>query len=420
MSTVTAPAKAFTVRCKFHEDVRYTFKNLQRIKNDELFQIARLPQPEMLRLFEEAERQIKIQKEFCVKAGAYPDDRAWMAVPIDALTVDEEWCRNKRCDYSHVADMVAFPVRKALGAPTITLRKEIDALGNVTIYARIADAVHRTTGALENGEKVLMCIVTIVESVAEEALIYSTCNYKRRAHSHVDIIKSRKTAKDEKVEEFFKVVENRGLKIATNSQGRAAYPVIKAVSAVENIYDQYGAGVLDRTCQLIAHTSLGWQCVDGLATDMLQGIALFVSTFEIPGFVNATIVEQMFHDFTPQIIANTKATKTAVEETFHVQLKSDASQNFRHMAIATTLMDQYENKIKRMVRDKMPGAPQFKALLKLWHENKLSQYKHAQVIQYRDKIENIDGIDYPHEWVTPAADSGFFPSHIKNSSALTR
>jgi hypothetical protein len=419
MSTDASTEKMFKVHCRYHKDVEYTFKNLQRVKNDELFQTTQLSQPAMLNLFEEAERQIKTQKEYCVKVGAYPDDRAYMAVPIDALTVDEEWCRNKRCDYSHVAEMVAFPLRKARGAPTITLRKEIDALGNITVYARIADAVHRTVSALENDEKVLMCLVTIVDSVAEEALIYSTCNYKRRAHSHVDIIKSRKTAQDEKVAHFFKIAEDRGLEIATTAYGRAAYPTIKAVSAVESIYDRFGPEVLDRTFQLIAHTSPGWRCVEGLQTDMLQGIALFVVTYEIPGFVNTTIVEQMFNDFTPKIVADTKATKTAVEEAFHVRLLSDASQNFRHMAVATTLLEQYTNKIKRMARDKAPGAAQFKALLKLWHDNKLPLYKHSQVLYYREKLENLEDADYPHEWVTPT-DLTYFPSHIKNSGALTR
>jgi hypothetical protein len=420
MSTVSAPMKTFTVRCRYHEDVEYTFKNLQRIKNDALFQVTMLPQPEMLRLYEEVERQIKIQKEFCLKVGARQLHRAWMPIPIDALTVDEEWCRNKRCDYSHVAEMVAFPVEKAEGAPIITFRKEIDALGNVTVYARIADAVHRAVASLEKDDKVLMCLATTVDTVAEEALIYSTCNYHRRAHAHIDQIKARKASQDEKVTDFFKIAEARGLKIATSSQGRAAYPVIKAVSAVESIYDKYGPAVLDRTFQLITNTSPSWQCVEALQTDTLQGIALFVVTFEIPGFVNTSVVDQMFNDFTPNIIADTRATKMAVESAFHMLLVSDVSQNFRHMSVATTLLEQYTNKIKRMSRDKLPGVSQLKSLLSLWHENKLSQYKHDQVVRLRNKLEDIAETDYTHEWITPAADSGFFPSHIKSGRAITR
>jgi hypothetical protein len=420
MSTTVSLAKPFTVRCRYHEEVEYTFKNLQRIKNDELFQITQMPQPEMLKLYEEVERQIKIQKEFCLKVGARQIHRAWMPIPIAALTVDEEWCRNKRCDYSHVAEMVAFPVEKAEGAPIITFRKDIDALGNVTVYARIADAVHRAVSSLEKDDKVLMCLATTVDTVAEEALIYSTCNYHRRAHAHIDQIKARKASQDEKVADFFKIAEARGLRVATSANGRAAYPMIKAVSAVENIYDKYGPEVLDRTFQLIANTTPSWQCVEALQTDMLQGIALFVATFEIPGFANAAIVEQMFNDFTPNIIADTRATKMAVESAFHVMLTSDVSQNFRHMSIATTLLAQYTNKIKRMHRDKAPGTTQLKALLHLWHESKLPQYKHAQVIRLREKLEEIEGADYPHDWITPDFNSGFFPSHIKSTSGITR
>jgi hypothetical protein len=420
MSTTTTAAKPLIARCRFHEDVEYTFKNLSKLKNDEIFQIATLPQSDMQTLYDAAKQQIATQREFCVKAGARVIDRAYMPVPITALTVDDEWCRNKRCDFRHVADMVMFPVDKAFGVPIVTLRKEIDALGNVTIHARIADAVHRAVSALERGEKVMMCLVSIVETVAEEALIYSTCNYHRRSHSHIDIIKGRKTAEDEKVAHFFSIAENCGLKIATTSQGRAAYPTIKAVSAVENVYDTYGPEVLERVFKLVSATSPGWRCVEGLQTDMLQGLALFVATFEVPGFANSAIVNEMFNDFTPKIIADTKATKAAVEEAFHVTIVSDVSQNFRHMAVATTFLEQYVAKIKRMARDKTPGATQFKALIKLWHENKLSAYKYAQVQYYRDKIEELEGVDYHHEWVLPDADSGFFPSHIKNGSGITR
>jgi hypothetical protein len=320
--------------------------------------------------------------------------------------------------------MVAFPVEKAEGAPIITFRKTIDALGNVTVYARIADAVHRSVAALERDEKMLMCLTTTVDSVAEEALIYSTCNHLRREHSNIDDIKARFASKDPKVLAFFQVAENRGLKIATSAQGRTAYPMIKAVSAVEGIYDKYGQEVLDRVFQLISDTTPSWKTVEALQTDMLQGLALFVATFEIPGFANTSAVAATFQDFTPQIVANSEPTVMAVESAFHVKVAAPNSQYFRHQAIATTVLEHYTNKIKRLHRDKAPGAVQLKSMLNLWHEQKLSQYKHDQIVKLRDKLEDVEEADYSHEWVTPDVDSGAFPSHIiktaKTTASMTR
>jgi hypothetical protein len=412
--------KPFTVRCKFNKEVEYTFKNLPRTANDEILQTASLSLEQMLALYQQAEINIATTDDYCRRENIAPDGRAVMAVPTTAMTLDEEWCRNKRCDYPHVAEMVCFPVRKARRMPLITIRKVVNAQGVVTaVFARVADGAHRVLASIENGEAAVLCEVTIVEVVEEEATIYSTCNYRTRPHAQLDIYKARKASNDPKIDEILESVRAVGLEMSTDSRGRAAYPNIKVPYALEEIYDKYGKGVLERVLFLVSQTSAHWRCAESLGGDMLRGLAMFIDKFEAAGFVNSTVVEQMFNDCTPNILLNTKNTAQTVEKMLHVTVTSDVSQYFRHLSLCTTFLTTYINRVKTMTRDKAAGGTQLKAMLEIWHEKKMPSFKRDRVEFYHNKLADL-APDLAHIWVIPESTSGFFPSHITDNARSLR
>jgi len=412
--------KPFTVRCKFNKEVEYTFKNLPRTANDEILQTASLSLEQMIALYQQAELNIATTDDYCRRENIVPDGRAIMAIPTTAMTLDDEWCRNKRCDYPHVAEMICFPVRKARRMPLITMRRVVNEQGVViAVFARVADGAHRVLASIENGEPAVLCEVTIVDAVEDEATIYSTCNYRTRPHAQLDIYKARKASSDPKIDEILEIVQAAGLEMSTDSRGRAAYPNIKVPYALEEIYDKYGKGVLERVLFLVSQTSAHWRCAESIGGDMLRSVAMFIEKFEAAGFANSTVVEQMFHHCTPSIVLDTENTKGTVEKLLHITLKSDESQYFRHLSLCTTFLALYISRVKSMARDKTQGATQLKALLDIWHEKKLPAYKRDRVEFYHNKLADL-APDLAHIWVIPDSTSGFFPSHITDNARSLR
>ena len=163
-----ASVKPFTVKTK-KTKVPYTFKNFTSARQGkDLFGESTGTLEEKSRLFDEVEFRLEELKEelqsLREKQGiAANGGTDVFLIPIDFLTVDDEWCRDKLVDWNHVAEIANNFRPGSLSLPTVTLRKIFSPTGKLLeIIISLTDGVHRTVSLKELGFTHIRALVRVL------------------------------------------------------------------------------------------------------------------------------------------------------------------------------------------------------------------------------------------------------------------
>lgn len=140
----------------------------------------------------------------------------------------------------------------------------------------IVDGLQRTRGAEKAGHSKVPALVFRSEGRKQEADIFRKLNAFRRRVSRMDVFRSANEAKLEYAVNITSAVRSAGLKIATrDSRGtrEAVWPNIKAIAALEEIYDQSGKSGVADTAETVV---LCWnEQVDALRQESLKAVHKF-------------------------------------------------------------------------------------------------------------------------------------------------
>ena len=339
------------------------------------YDLTTMPMADLFALYQLAERNIAAANDAAQSAGKEITNKATMDVPIAAITLPRagglsEWCREKRIDFAHVAEVRCNFDAQHMTQPTIIMRITEDDQRRPIVVVHNADGTHRITCLTERGVTVIEAGVTIVHSEEEEAKAFLIAN-KTRPTSQQDKVRARLCSNEEKIQDLVRRLNSYGLELATHTGG-ARYPKIAATGAVEEIDDSYGPAVLRRKCELLVGSGVNWQCGEALQSQMLFGLAGFINQFEVPGYAQRFLVEDMMHQTTPTAVYNQAAGKTAEhllrdlrKKTTSAGLTSEAG---RHDKVTLAFYETYNNLIKSYARNDRPQATAFRTLWKLWHD----------------------------------------------------
>ncbi len=237
-------------------------------------------------------------------------------VPINFITVDPEWCRQKRVDWNHVAEIAMHYRAGSLSLPTITFRKIFSPTGKLqNVILSLTDGVHRTAALRELGHTHVRALVQIVEELKDEAQMYSDLNYNRRAHAKRDIYRARVAYEDESLMDIVRLVESYGFSFPSHAGMKCSWPDIGAIQTVEKLYHRYGPEILGRVFELLGDKAfVEWHGNNASITaDMISGFAMFVEEFERPGFVHSNMTRHFFKSTTPNIVSETANNISRVE-----------------------------------------------------------------------------------------------------------
>lgn len=319
---VKAPPRPFTVKTK-KSKVPYTFKRfISNAVSRTMFFKFEGSLAERSKLFDDVayrREELKEQLVECAKQGVHVTGGTVEAViPIDWVTIDPAWCRTKPVDWNHVAEITVNFDENSLDLPTVTMRKIFDPLGRLLgVVMSLTDGVHRTCSLYERGDTHIRAMVTIVNTVAEEAQIYSNRNYGRRTHSRHDVVKALITAKDPKVMELARIIGDYGFKLQDPEKtgSKCAPAEIDGVKGLIACFDRFGETVLRRVMKLLGDPRFPlWQFnVTALAPDFLTALCRYVTELERPGYIHTDITHHVFLTMTPETLARSAKNSTSAD-----------------------------------------------------------------------------------------------------------
>jgi hypothetical protein len=395
-----------TVKCERHKDRPYTFENVASIDKKKALRIngvwviydhdyydrTTMPVGELLALCRQAEQAIAAADRAAIAAGATPSHKAVMPVPIAALTLptpgilddgNMDWARQVRVSLPHVADITTHYDPQLAQLPEVSFRFGVDEHGETYVYVRTLDGTHRTTSAIERGETVIMAHVQILHSPTEEALAYKTANSDRKVTAAMDQIRARFAANDPTIHTVFEIGAEYGFELLLTNKNTPAWPKIGATRAVEKIYTSYGEAVLRRVFEIVSSGGPLWQCSEALESDMLLGLALFVTKFEVPGYVHHTMLHNAMCQSGAKLIKNMAATGKSDVKNYSIDdvrqklriesnAKSLSGESTRWYSVALALYDAYARTVKSAAKNKEPGHTLFTKLWELWANPKLA------------------------------------------------
>jgi len=380
--------RAFTVHGKRNPHKKYTFKNFDSARQGKLlFQTTeatlaekRELYDEILMLHEDSQRDVARMQQQGIKLLDIPTHM----IPINMLTVDDAWARNRLVDWNHVADIAMDFHPKSMSLPSVSVRCIYDQRQElIDIIFSLPDGVHRTVAAQELGYTHIKASVQIVENVREEAEISSDCNYGRRSHSISDILKNRLTSEEERLLALKELVEAHGFSLALRV-GIKPWPEIGAVPTLERIVRRYGVEVLQRVFELLGDEQFThWHGnASSLRADMIAGLALYIEEFERPGFIHSNMTAHMLHNTTPTLIENLAApiTKPIASEVFNRVMcpaaKDLGSEDGRAVKTCTALVKQVAELFKDRNKPKTDYLPRFKSLFELFYADANTRAEH--------------------------------------------
>lgn len=371
--------RPFTVHGKRNINQKYTFKTFTSARQGkDLFQTTPLTLAEKVALF----NKVTLAFEECQRKVAQAELRGekllcvpTVELPLNALTVNKLWARDKLVDFNHIADITMYFRAKSLAITMVSVRRIYDEAGNlIDIIFSLPDGVHRGTALLELGYTHLTVSAWVVNSVREEAEISNDCNYGRRSHAGADILKNRMTAEEERILALKALVENHGFKLSMRVGGTKSGNEIGAVPTLEKLLRKYGVDVLTRALELFSNPQFThWHNSPAtLTADMFSGLALYIHEFERPGFIHSNMTTHMFCNTTPKLITDladdiSKATASTV---FNREvcpnarnLGSEDGRTYRH---ATAMIKQVEELFKERYKPRTNYLPRFKTAYDLF------------------------------------------------------
>lgn len=198
---------------------------------------------------------------------AFDEKGAITWLPVDALSV--VWAQSQRPLDERFATSIAdsFDPEK-FGTISVTKRD------NKGVY-HIIDGQHRKRAveiAFGGGQKV-PCQVFDADDPVRAAQLFDEINSHRRRTHTIDFFKVRVTAKDPDYVAVTKILQENGLVIGYNRQGRE----VSAAQALLAVYRQHGSKVLDSTLKVMTAT---WG-VDGGAfyAPLIRGYGQFMAEY---------------------------------------------------------------------------------------------------------------------------------------------
>lgn len=388
--------RPFTVLTKSTKE-KYTFKNFTSARQStDMFATSEGSLQEKSELYDTVAYELEELKEALAtlekEQGIKTNGGTIIAlVPINFITVDEKWCRGRKVDWNHVAQIVVDYNEGSLSLPKITFRKVFAANGKLQdVIISLTDGVHRTIALRELGRTHVRANVLIVDSVKDEAEIYSDENYNRRAHAKRDIYRARLAEGDERLLKIVALVEHYGLKISTHGPSRCARGEISAIQTLETLYYRYGAEVLGRVLELLNDPAYPeWHgCQEAVTADALAGWCMFIDTFERPGFIHSNMITHLMKTTTPGLIANVaeSLSKQTCEELMGKPVCPGAlrftTQESRFVRSCCSIVKAIKELFKPARRPATDFSPKFKEAFDLYYD-KENPNKAADILHLR-------------------------------------
>lgn len=386
-------SRAFTVRGKRSPHKTYTFTNFDSARQGKtLFQSAGATLAEKKTLYDELvllHEETTLRTARLAHRGVIVIGVPIAEVPIHFLTVNDAWCRTKLVDWNHIADMSMDFHAKSLSVPSVAVRCEYDRSGRlIDVIFSITDGVHRTVTIREKGHTHVQVSVQLVDTVREEAEISSDCNYGRRAHSNVDIMKNRIASEEERAMDLKALVEAHGFKLSSQL-GTRVWPEIGAFPSLERALKRYGEAVLVRVLELLSDPAfVQWHgkpiTVGG---DILDGFALYVEEFEKPGFIHSAMTTHMMQNTTPVLVTDFagRVGKPEAAVVFNRVMCPNAkdlgSQDGRGVRIATALVDRVADLFKPGKRPTTNYHKNFKKAFELFYTSSPTKMAELEMLR---------------------------------------
>lgn len=376
---VAVKTRAFTVKGKRNPHKTYTFNNFSSARDSkDLFRTTPVSLEDKKELYDQLvllHESTTLRVETAARRNEFILGISVAEIPIHYLTVDDAWARSKLVDWNHVADMAMDFHPKSVSIPSVAVRCEYDDEGNLSdIIFSLTDGVHRTTTLKELGYTQVLVSVQLVDSVREEAEISSDCNYGRRAHAGIDILKNRISSEEERALALKQFIESRGFVISMKL-GTKSWPEIGAIPTVEKILRRYGEDTLARVLDLFSDPQFSHWFGNSatLRADMLAGWALYVHEFERTGFIHSAMTEHMLQNTTPVLIENLaeQINKPIASAVFNREMCPNAkdlgSEDGRAVKVCTALVRQVSELFKPSKRPKTNFSSKFKTAFELFY-----------------------------------------------------
>lgn len=303
----TTRIRPFTVKTR-NTKVSYTFKNFTSARQGkDIFSASEATLEEKVALYDAVQTHLRAMNEELqalrekgIIANGGPDT---FLVPVRFVTVNDMWCRNKRVDWNHVAEIASSFREKSFLPPLVTLRKVFSASGKlIDVVISLPDGVHRTTAFRELGGTHLRALVQIVDDVVDEAQIYSDNNYNRRAHNGLDLLKVNYALSDAEVVAIHDIISDYGFEFPETP--KSPWPKIVAIKAVIRSYRTYGEDVIRRVLWLLSRKEFTSWYGDkkSISGDFIAGLSRYVAEFERPGYIHSSLTEHIMTTHTPSFI----------------------------------------------------------------------------------------------------------------------
>jgi hypothetical protein len=371
--------RAFTVKGKRNPHKTYTFNNFSSARDGkDLFRTTPVSLEDKKALYDSLvllHEATELRVESAASRGEVILGISVAEIPINYLTVDDAWARSKLVDWNHVADMAMDFHPKSVSIPSVAARCEYDDDGNLSdVIFSLTDGVHRTTTLQEKGYTHVLVSVQLVDSVREEAEISSDCNYGRRAHAGIDILKNRISSEEERALALKQFIEARGFVISMKL-GTKSWPEIGAIPTVEKILRRYGEDTLARVLDLFSNPTFAHWFGNSatLRADMLAGWALYIHEFERTGFIHSAMTEHLLQNTTPVLIENLaeQINKPIASAVFNREMCPNAkdlnSEDGRGVKVCTALVRQVSELFKPSKRPKTNFLSKFKTAFDLFY-----------------------------------------------------
>lgn len=375
-----AAGRAFAVSTK-KTKVKYTFKNFSSARlGQNMFSTTGGTLKERSDLFDEVAyslTELDEQLTELEKKGIRANGGTTVAlVPIDMLTVDPRWCREKRVDWNHVAEIVLNFRPGSLSLPTVTFRKIFDAEHRlVEVIISLTDGVHRTVSLMELGHTHVRAICMVVNDMKDEAQLYSDLNYNTRSHGRLDIQRGRMAAEDPELKRVVEFIDRFGFKFPTRGKRASKWPELFGIGTVVKIINRSGEETAARMFELITNPEnaewIGQE--ESISADMLAGIAGFIDKFERPGYIHSNMTDYLFKNVGPKVIVNiaTSLNKQACDEILHKAStgKGNSGESTRQMQFTSALVSKIRDLFKPANRPTEGFMPKFRDAFMLYYSD---------------------------------------------------
>jgi hypothetical protein len=370
-------SRAFSVSTK-KTKVKYTFKYFSSARmGANMFSTTGGTLEERSTLFDEiAYSLVELEEQLkeLDKKGITANGGTTVAlVPIDMLTIDERWCREKRVDWNHVAEIVMNFRPGSLSLPTVTFRKIFDAEHRlVEVIISLTDGVHRTVSLMELGHTHVRAICMVVNDVKDEAQLYSDLNYNTRSHGRLDIQRGRMAAEDPELKRVVEFISKFGFKFPTSGK-KAKWPELFGIQTVVRILSRYGEETTGRMFELITNPAnaewVGQE--ESITADMMAGVVNFIDRFEKPGYIHSNMTDYLFKNVGPKVVQNiaTSLNPQACDEILHraSTSKGAGSESTRQKQYTAALVSKVRDLFKPANRPTEGFLPKFRDAFMLYY-----------------------------------------------------